>query len=150
MIGYLKLNFPAFKFRVKRNGSDICVWDKIRTKWLVLTPEEWVRQHLLLWLVDECGVDSTLISTEHPVLLNGQSQRADVVIFDTNSAPYMLVECKSADVKLDEDVFAQAARYNTVVGAKYMLITNGLEHRCYILNKSSDYSALHSMPTFEL
>ena len=97
----------------------------------MLTPEEWVRRHLLVFLVERCGACAKRIVQEYPVRLNGQPQRADVVVVDAAGQPLLLAECKAPDVKLDGRTLAQAVRYNSVLGARYILLTNGLTHYCY-------------------
>ncbi len=126
-----KLNFPAIRLRAKRCGETVLVWDALRGLYLVLTPEEWVRRHLIEFLTSHCGVQPTRIVQEYPVRLNGQPQRADVVVCDDAGAPLILAECKAADVVIDNAVLAQAVRYNSVVAARYLILTNGLDHFCY-------------------
>lgn len=126
-----KLNFPPVRLRARRNGERIEVWDSLRGSWLVLTPEEWVRRHLIGFLAERCGVPMQRIVQEYPVPLNGQPQRADIVAVDDNGRPAILAECKAAGVAVDDRVLAQAVRYNSVLGAGTIILTNGLEHRCY-------------------
>lgn len=124
------LNFPACRLRLRHRGSVIQVWDELRRMWLVLTPEEWVRRHLIGWLCTS-GIDKVRIVQEYPVPMQGMSQRADVVVFDAGGCPLLLAECKAPHIRIDGGVLAQAVRYNHVVGARYILITNGLAHYCY-------------------
>jgi len=126
-----KLNFPPVRLRARSNGGRVEVWDPLRGAWLVLTPEEWVRRHLISFLAGRCGFPMQRIVQEYPVPLNGQPQRADVVVVDDRGAPAVLAECKAAGVPIDERVLAQAVRYNSVLGARRIILTNGMEHRCY-------------------
>lgn len=103
------------------------VWDELRGRWLVLTPEEWVRRHLIAYLTRECGVPLHSVCQEYAVSVNGQSQRADVVVCDTQGQPLLLAECKEPTVELDSSVRNQAMRYNAVVGARYVILTNGVK-----------------------
>lgn len=128
-----KLNFPPVKLRARRQGAQTEVWDEWRGCYLVLTPEEWVRRHLLVFLVERCGACAKRIVQEYPVRLNGQPQRADVVVVDAAGQPLLLAECKAPDVKLDGRTLAQAVRYNSVLGARYLVLTNGRSHYCYEL-----------------
>lgn len=121
-----KLNFPPGRFRIR--GEQI--WDSLRGKWVKLTPEEWVRRHVVAWLIEAQGVARQLIVQEYPVDVGGMAQRADIVVFD-GANPELLVECKAPDVALDQGVLDQAMRYNAVVGARRVMLTNGLEHRFY-------------------
>ncbi len=125
------LNFPAVRMRVKRIGDAVFVWDCLRRKWLLLTPEERVRRHAIGFLVSYCNIPATSLVQEYPVSINGMSQRADIVAVDKSARPLLLVECKAPDVKIDADVLAQAVRYNSVVGARYIILTNGITHFCY-------------------
>lgn len=131
-----ELNFPKTKLRVRENGAAVEVWDELRRMWLVLTPEERVRRYLIACLVGCCGALAHRIVQEYPVPVNGQPQRADVVVVDAEGAPLLLAECKAPEVNLASatvarQVVAQAVRYNSVLGARYVLVTNGLRHMCY-------------------
>ena len=152
------LNFPAVKMRVKRIGDAMYVWDSLRGKYLLLTPEERVRRYAIGFLVSHCNIPATSLVQEYPVPLNGMSQRADIVAVDASARPLMLVECKAPDVELrnidrdkyfriDADVFAQAVRYNSVVGARYVVLTNGITHFCYEC-ENGEYRALGEFPRF--
>lgn len=126
-----KLNFPAIRLRARRRGEAVEVWDSLRGIYLVLTPEEWVRQHLIGYLVTQCGAQPTRIVQEYAVALNGQPQRADVVVVDDAARPLLVAECKAPHVKITQRTFAQAVRYNSVLGARYVVLTNGLQHYCW-------------------
>lgn len=123
----VKLIFPAISARTKEEEGVKYIWDSLRGKWLVLTPEEWVRQHTIAWLVRERGIPELRISQEYPVNINGQHQRADIVVIDECAKPHILVECKAPEVEIDQEVVMQAIRYNAIVGARYILLTNGLK-----------------------
>ncbi len=109
-------------------------------------PEEQVRRHLVEFLVGSCGVARQLIATEVPVRLNGQPQRADLVVFDRRAKPLLLAECKAPEVTLDQATLDQAARYNTILGARFLLLTNGREHFCYE-HRAEGYTPLATFPT---
>ena len=126
-----KLNLPAIRLRGRRNGDRTEVWCDVRRCWLVLTPEEWVRRHLAAYLVAACGADPLHLVEEYPVSLNGQPQRADVVVTDRQGRPLLLAECKAPNVAIGTATLDQAVRYNSVVGARYVVLTNGLTHCCY-------------------
>ena len=126
-----KLNFPPVRFRARRRGEGVEVWDALRGIYLVLSPEEWVRQHLIAYLVASCGVQPKRIVEEYPVPLNGQPQRADVVVVGDRAEPLILAECKAPDVTIGERTLAQAVRYNSVLGARFIVLTNGLKHFCW-------------------
>ena len=147
MSGLPKLNFPAIRLRARRRGDAVEVWDSLRETYLVLTPEEWVRQHLIRLLVERGGVPPGNVSQEYPVALSGAAQRADVVVTGRDGRPCLLAECKAPDVPLGREVFAQAVRYNSVVAAPYVLITNGLLHCCSSLDRSTGrYAVVEGLP----
>lgn len=123
------LNFPLYSFRVRSNpDSSRQIWDDLRHVWLVLTPEEWVRQHLVRHLIAEMGALPLYIVQEYRITLGGTTQRADVVVCDREGHPQLLAECKAPEVALSEEVLAQAVRYNSVVNARWIIITNGKRH----------------------
>lgn len=128
---YPRLNFPAVKLRISQRGEQTTVWDPLRGIYLVLTPEEWVRRHLIGFLISHCGAQPMRIVQEYAVAMNGSPQRADMVVVDDRACPLMLVECKAAGIGIDRQVLAQAVRYNSVLGARYVVLTNGLVHYCY-------------------
>ena len=132
MADYPTLNFPPIRLRARRTERGCTeIFDTVRGRWLVLTPEEWVRRHVVEYLRTECGFAPQLIVEEHPVEINGMAQRADIVVMDECGAPYIVVECKEPEVKIDGGVYAQAVRYNSVLGCRYVVITNGMETYCY-------------------
>ena len=144
---YPKLNYPAIHLRARRTPSGKCeVFDAIRGRWLVLTPEEWVRRHVVAFLVSGCGFSAHSIAEEHPVAINGMAQRADIVVMDECGAPYIVVECKEPEVKIDGGVYAQAVRYNSVLGCRYVVITNGMETYCYEVVDGA-YVGINHFPT---
>ncbi|MFI3316791.1 MAG: type I restriction enzyme HsdR N-terminal domain-containing protein [Rikenellaceae bacterium] len=130
---FTKLNFPSLELKTRRNCEDntLSVWVATRRCYLVLTPEEWVRRHAVSYLTTHCGFQVQQICEEYPVKVTGQSQRADIVVVDTNCAPLILVECKAATVAIDQAVFDQAVRYNSSLNARYIILTNGLKHFCF-------------------
>ena len=113
-----KLNFPAIRLRARRRGEQVEVWDDLRGIYLVLTPEEWVRRHLIAYLVSHCGVLPKRIVQEYAVPVNGQPQRADVVVVGDGAEPLVLAECKAPEIRIDERTLSQAVRYNSVLGAQ--------------------------------
>lgn len=141
-----KLNFPSIRLRGRRVGEQAQIWDEERRMWLVLTPEEWVRQHLKGHLIAACGVIPTRMVAEYPVSLNGQAQRADLVVVDEVGRPLLLAECKAPEVPIDRSTLDQAVRYNSVLGARYLILTNGLRHYCYERLSDVDYQPLADFP----
>lgn len=125
-----KLNFPPITLNARNTGKCIEVLHPQRGCWLKLTPEEWVRRHVVGWILGR-GVEPQRIIEEYPVALNGQPQRADVVVVDRQGRPRLLVECKACEVKLSQQTLDQVVRYNSVVEAEYILLTNGLDCHLY-------------------
>ena len=130
MSALTQLNFPRFVFRMRLTENPPKIWDAVRRRWLVLTPEEWVRQHLIAYLTAYCGVQPKRIVQEYAVALNGQPQRADVVVVGDRAEPLLLAECKAPCIPINGRTLAQAVRYNSVLGARYVILTNGLRHYC--------------------
>ncbi|MEG1864107.1 MAG: type I restriction enzyme HsdR N-terminal domain-containing protein [Alistipes sp.] len=142
-----KLNFPAIHLRARHHDEEVEVWDNLRGIYLTLTPEEWVRQHLIAYLIAACGVPSKRIVQEYAVAVNGQPQRADVVVVGDRAEPLLLAECKAPEVAIGESTLAQAVRYNSVLGARYLVLTNGLKHYCYEYCDGR-YAPLKGFPNF--
>ncbi len=140
-----KLNFPSCCPRLTERNGQTLVWDELRCKWLVLTPEEWVRRHLIAYLTRECGAPLHAVCQEYAVCVNGQSQRADVVVCDAQGQPLLLAECKEPKVAIDASVRDQAMRYNAVIGARYVLLTNGIKLQGWE-RTDEGYIPLRSMP----
>jgi hypothetical protein len=129
---YPTLNFPPIHLRARRNADGRTeVFDRVRGRWLVLTPEEWVRRHVVEYMIEECGFAPQQIVEEYPVLINGMAQRADIVATDRLGNLSIVVECKEPNIKLDSEVLAQVVRYNSVLHCEYIVLTNGLQTYCY-------------------
>ena len=142
-----KLNFPPIHLRARRapNGRTE-VFDAVRGRWLVLTPEEWVRRHVVGYMLAECGFVAQQIVEEYPVNINGMSQRADIVAVDKEARPMVVVECKEPNVKIDQAVLDQAVRYNSILRCRYVVITNGVDTYSYMLTEEGKYRPLDHFP----
>ena len=145
-----KLNFPKINLHAKSDKNRTLVFNSVRRTYVVLTPEEWVRRHLVEYLVSHCSAPLQSIVEEYAVEINDMAQRADVVVLDSNAQPLLLAECKAPEIALDnptvaQEVFLQATRYNAVVKARYIVITNGLRHFCFE-HTESGYVAQRSFP----
>lgn len=125
-----KLNLPEYDLKLKTESGRTLVFDPFRSKYLVMTPEEHVRQLFARYLVEEKQYPASLMATEYALTLNKMSKRCDILVFDRSGKPLVLVECKSPDVSIGREVFDQVARYNMVFKVSYLLITNGLKHYC--------------------
>jgi hypothetical protein len=133
------LNLPEFNFSFKQENNKIFILDEIRHKYLILTPEEWVRQNFVKYMVVNLGYPSALISLEMPFSINNTDKRSDIAIYNREGNIVMLVECKAPKVKITQKTFDQAAVYNLKLKARYFIVTNGLVHYCckvdYVNNK---------------
>lgn len=143
------LRLPAAKLQLKSISGKTMVFDILRKKYVLNTPEEWVRQHFVHYLVDHLQYAPGLMAVETLVVINGLKQRADVVVYNRKGKPVLIVECKAPNVKADRKVFDQAARYNMKLGVKYLVITNGLLHFCARLKSNASYDMLPAIPNFE-
>ncbi|MDR3057106.1 MAG: type I restriction enzyme HsdR N-terminal domain-containing protein [Prevotella sp.] len=130
----LNLNLPPFNINVKKTDGKLSVWDPLRRKFVALTPEEWVRQHFVNFLLTEKGYPSALVANEIQINLNNQKRRCDSVIYDRKLTPLMIVEYKAPDVNITQSVFDQIVRYNIVLKVKYLIVSNGLDHFCCEMN----------------
>lgn len=145
-----QLNLPTYNYKLKQENNKTYIFDFVRKKYLVLTPEEWVRQHFVWFLITEKKIPSSLIVLEKGLKLNEMQKRADMLIFDKNKTPLVLVECKAASVKITQETFNQIARYNMVFNVPYLIVTNGLSHYCCKIDfTKQSFSFLKDIPMFE-
>ncbi len=125
------------------------MYDVFRKRYVALSPEEWVRQHFLHWLVDHRGYPASLIAVESSLKQNRMSLRADAIVYDRQGKAIMIIEFKSALQKLSPDVFDQVARYNLPFGVPYLVVTNGLEHYCCLRDQEAGrWLFLEEMPAY--
>jgi hypothetical protein len=144
------LNLPKVPdLKLTKKGQEIFIFDVFRKKNLKLTPEEWVRQHLLHFLVNEKGYPAAKIGVEYTINIDQLTRRCDAVVFNDNWHPLLLVECKEPAVKLTNDVLFQVAQYNKVVGVKWILISNGLEHILLdLFSNKTNFMLAEDLPSF--
>jgi hypothetical protein len=121
----LTINYPEPQFRMKTEGDKEYIFDSLRKKWLLLTPEEWVRQNFVQYLVQVRKYPSALIALEKMLTLGELKKRFDILVYDQAHRPWMMIECKAPSVELNETVLHQLLRYNISVPAGYLVITNG-------------------------
>jgi hypothetical protein len=125
------LNLPEFDVSLKKSEGKVWIFDGIRKKFVVLTPEEWVRQHLVQYFINQLKYPRTLIQIERGLQFNQLQKRSDFVVFDRQGKPWLIVECKSPEIQLDQKSVEQVAVYNMNVKAKFVAVSNGLKHVCY-------------------
>jgi hypothetical protein len=141
------LNFPAYQFRMKEEKGALQVFDPARKKYVYLTPEEWVRQHLIHYLNKDKGYPIGLMKIEKEFKYNKLSKRADIIVCKRTGAPLLMAECKSPDIVITQGVFDQAMRYNLIMDVKIMVLSNGINHFCFQLDKvNQTYFALTEIP----
>lgn len=122
------LNLPPYPFKIFKEGEKYKILDPIRKKRLVLTPEEWVRQHMVMYLIQEKKFPAGLLKLETGIRHNQRFGRTDALFLNRNGKPLLLIECKAPDVKIDRETFYQVARYNSAIESPYVIMTNGLDH----------------------
>ena len=143
------LNFPDYDFRFKNSENKVYIFDVIRKKFVVLQPEEWVRQHVLHYLIIEKKYPKSLINVEKQLLIGTIKKRYDIVVFKPNGSIALLVECKAPSITIDQHVFDQTARYNFKLKASLLMVTNGLEHYYCLMDYIKEkYRFLQAIPDF--
>jgi hypothetical protein len=139
---YPILNLPKADLKLKDNH----IWDILRQKYVLHTPEEWVRQHFIHYLI-ELGYSKNLMASEKLVKYNNMSKRCDIVAFNNKNETLLIVECKAPHIKLTQDTFYQIAKYNSVLNAKYLILTNGIHHIiAFVEEKNNEISFLQNIP----
>ncbi|KIA99439.1 MULTISPECIES: type I restriction enzyme HsdR N-terminal domain-containing protein [unclassified Flavobacterium] len=144
-----KLNFPSYIFRFKNSENKVSIFDEIRKKFIILTPEEWVRQHVVQFLMVEKKYPKSLINVEKVLKVNGLRKRYDIVVYNPDGTIYILVECKAPEVKISQATFDQIARYNMTMNAQFLTVTNGLSHYfCQMDFENEKYEFLRELPNY--
>lgn len=145
----LELNLPSFDINVKKIGGKLSILDPLRRKFVALTPEEWVRQHFVNFLLREKGYPAALIANEIQIDLNKMKKRCDSVVYNRDLSPLMIIEYKAPDVDITQQVFDQIVRYNIVLKVKYLIVSNGLNHYCCIMNyEKQSFNYLSDIPNY--
>lgn len=145
-----KLNLPEYTFRVNELNNQKWIFDPLRKKKVVLTPEEWVRQNFIQFLIQEKYYPEQLIKVEMGFKVNNLIKRSDIIVYDRKGKPSLIVECKAPSVKVSQDVFDQIARYNISLKVDFLVVTNGMEHYCCKINhQKKSYQFLRNIPDFE-
>lgn len=143
------LNLPTYNFKLKNSENKTLIFDKLRKKYIVLTPEEWVRQHFVHFLIEEKNYPISLIALEKQLVINNQKKRTDILIFNKEGNHHIIVECKAPSIKITQDTFDQIARYNLKLKADFLIVTNGLEHFfCKMDFEKETYIFLKDVPNY--
>ena len=145
-----QLNLPACALRIRSiESGHQQVWDTQRRRWVRLTPEEWVRQHFVEWLISDRGFPATLMGNEVSLNQNGIARRCDTVVADPTGEPLVIVEYKAPDITVSQKTFDQIVRYNMVLHARYLIVSNGLSHYCCQIDYSNgSYRFLADIPQY--
>jgi predicted type IV restriction endonuclease len=144
-----KLNLPLFTPTLRKEEGKVWIFDIIRKKHIVLTPEEWVRQHFIHYMINDLKYPKSLFRIEGSLTYNKLQKRSDILVRDREGKPWMLVECKSPSIKLTQRAFNQIAVYNMTVGAKFIAVTNGMVHYCCEPAKAGEEAKfLNEFPSF--
>lgn len=144
-----QLNLSSYPFKIKKIEDKTFIFDALRRKYVSLTPEEWVRQHFIMYLIQEKHFPAGRIGNEISVSLNGQKRRCDTVVYDSFGTPVVIVEYKASDVTLTQDVFDQIYRYNIVLKVRYLIVTNGNELYCCRINYDTlSAQFVHEVPNY--
>ncbi len=145
-----QLNLPEYKFRIKIQNDKKYIFDNLRKKFVVLTPEEWVRQHFIRFLIDEKKYPATYIAIEKQIEVNGLRKRCDAIVYNTNFEPMVIIELKAPQIQLTQTTFDQAAVYNSKLKVDYLLISNGLEHfACKVDTQNNRYQFFEQIPDYD-
>ena len=143
------MNLPEYSFTTRNLEKSPEIFDSIRKKFVALTPEEWVRQNFVKYLIEEKKYPKSLLAIEKEITVNRLKKRCDVVIYNRDLKPIIIVECKSPSVKINQETFDQAARYNLSLNVEYLIITNGLNHYCCIIDEEKKaYIFKEEIPSF--
>ncbi|GJQ07975.1 restriction endonuclease subunit R [Capnocytophaga cynodegmi] len=145
-----RLNFKEYFFRFKKIDDKLFIFDEIRKKFVALQPEEWVRQHVIRFLIEEKKVPKSLINVEKEITINGLAKRYDIVVFSRNGNILLAVECKAPTIQISQAVFDQIARYNLMLKSKILMVTNGLNHYfCQMDYEKGKYLFLKELPEYD-
>lgn len=145
-----QLNLPAYNFRIIKKNEKPFIFDDLRKKFVALTPEEWVRQHFIRFLINVKHYPASLIAIEKQLVINGLKKRCDAVVYSRNAEPLMIIEFKAITVSIAQQTFDQAAVYNSKLKVDYFIISNGLKHYCCRLDKNVlQYNFLDDIPDFD-
>ena len=145
------LRLPPANFRVKNTEKGRLIFDPIRKKFVHLQPEEWVRQHIIHWLIEFKKTPINLINVEKQLLIAGTTKRYDIVVYRPEGSIEIIVECKAPEVTIDQSVFDQIARYNLAARSKYLMVSNGMDHYfCTMDYENQRYNFIADLPEYNL
>ncbi|MBO5665663.1 MAG: type I restriction enzyme HsdR N-terminal domain-containing protein [Bacteroidaceae bacterium] len=145
----LSLNLPKYETKICERDGKLQIFDPLRKCHVALTPEEWVRQHFVNFLIESRGFPAALMANEVAITVNGMKRRCDTVVYDKQLQPRVIVEYKAPTVKITKEVFAQISRYNLTLKVDYLIVSNGLQHYCCRMDyPNNSYSFLQEIPEY--
>lgn len=147
----IALNLPEYGHKVRKNeDGSWSIHDRLRDRWVALTPEEWVRQHFVEWLINAKGFPASLMGNEMSLTQNGIARRCDTVVADRTGQPLVIIEYKAPSINITQKTFDQIVRYNMVLHARYLIVSNGLNHYCCLIDyENNSYRFLEDIPRYD-
>lgn len=144
------LNLPTYEAKIRKNSNGLEIFDPLRRKYIALTPEEWVRQHFVNYLINYKNYPASLMANEAGIKLNSLTRRCDTVVYNNQLVPLMIVEYKESKVQITQNVFDQVVRYNTVLKVPYIVVSNGILHYCCRMNyEDQSFEYLTDIPEYQ-
>ena len=146
------LNLPEYQFNIKKKGNDgLVILDTLRKRWVALTPEEWVRQNFVRYLIEDREFPAALMNNEISLTQNGIKRRCDTLVADRQGLPLVIVEYKAPTIEISQKAFDQIVRYNMVLKAQYLIVTNGMSHYCCKIDyENNSYAFLQEIPPYNV
>ncbi len=145
-----QLNFPSYSFRFKNSENKVSIFDAIRKKFIILTPEEWVRQHVVQFLINEKNYPQSLLNVEKVLRVNGLRKRYDIVVYNSDGTIHILIECKAPEITISQNTFDQIAQYNMTLQSNFLMVTNGMNHYfCQMDFENEKYQFLSELPNYQ-
>ncbi|MDP4239186.1 MAG: type I restriction enzyme HsdR N-terminal domain-containing protein [Bacteroidota bacterium] len=145
----LQLNLPEYSFRIKKQEDKLLIFDSQRKRYVSLTPEEWVRQHFIRFLIEEKGYPAAYLAIEKQLSMNGMKKRCDAILYNEHALPILIIELKAPNVAITQSTFDQVAVYNAKLKVDYFMISNGIEHYCCkVDSKNSKYEFFTELPEY--
>lgn len=144
-----QLNLPEYNFRIKKTDEKLQIFDNQRKRYVSLTPEEWVRQHFIRFLIDKKGYPAAHIAVEKQLKMNGMKKRCDAILYNKDAEPIMIIEFKAPNISISQATFDQIAVYNAKLKVNFFMISNGIEHYCCRVNtETTRYEFFSDIPEF--
>jgi hypothetical protein len=145
----MQVRFGKYNFNIKEEGNQQLIFDPLRKRFVALTPEEWVRQHWIYYLIEDCHYPKGLLASEITLDVNGNSQRADLALFNRDGKACLILECKAPEVAISEKTLRQILRYNMPLNAQFLILSNGNNHFGLRINSDGSLTPLEQVPQVE-